>query len=87
MKELKEGMVLQQETCDEILISLDGVSRRVNVHFEYWLIKDINSKYYILYNLNNQKEWKIEKSKMWLYFAENKKHNIKPIFKISDEVA
>lgn len=87
MKEIKEGTILLQETCDEILIGLNGNTTEVNKHIEHWLVKDIKKNEFVLYNLDNQRIWKISKDKMQYYLFENKKYNIKAIFTISNEVA
>ena len=87
LEQLKEGMILEQDTCDEIHIDLYGNIRRINEHIEHWLIKDITANYYVLYNLDNQRIWRISKEDMPLYFLENKKVGLNAMFRISKEVA
>ena len=87
MEKLKEGMVLEQDTCDEIQIDLYGNTRRINEHTEHWLIKDITANYYVLYDLDTQRTWRIKKEEMKYFLAENKKLNIRPMLRISKEVA
>lgn len=87
MEKLKEGMVLEQDTCDEIHIDLYGNTRRINEHTEHWLIKDITTNYYVLYNLDNQRIWRIPKEDMPVYILENKKFGVNAMFRISKEVA
>lgn len=81
------GTILLQNTCDSILIDINGKSERINQHIEHWTIENITSNYYYLYNLDNGKTWKIKKENMLNYIKENKKYNIKPLFTISTEKA
>lgn len=90
MKELeniKEGTILEQETCDEILMDLHGNTQGVNEHIEHWLVKDETSNGYVLYNLDTQRTWKVKKNDMRLWLRGNKSFGIKPLFKVSKEIA
>lgn len=87
MRKLEEGMILLQETCDSIEISLNGESRDIGYHIEHWLIQEITKNGYILYNLDKGRTWKVDKDKMEMYLWENKKMNIKPLLKLSEERA
>ena len=84
---IEEGTILLQRTSDAIELDLQGNSRAVNPHIEHWLVQEINSKNYVLYNLGTQRVWKIEKDKMGCYLLENKRFGIKPMFTISEERA
>lgn len=86
-RRLEEGTILLQRTSDAIELDLQGNSRAVNPHIEHWLIQEISSKNYVLYNLDTQRVWKIEKDKMACYLLESKTFGIKPMFTISEEVA
>ena len=87
MKELTEGMVLIHETCDEILMDLRGNTQEVNPHIEHYLVKDVLKESYILYNLDKGYTWKVKKENMKLWLKGNKSMGIKPMFRISEEVA
>lgn len=82
---LEIGMILEQETCDEILMDLKGNIQRVNPHIEHWVIEDITSKEYKLYNLDTQRTWKIKKIDMEYILYRGK--YVRPMLKISEEVA
>ena len=86
--ELKEGMILEQQTSDAIELDLQGkINNVINPHIEHWLIEDITSTNYVLYNLDNQRKWKIKKEDMKYYLMGNKRYGIYPMFTISKEVA
>lgn len=86
MKELIEGMILEQDTSDSIEMDLNGNTKEVNPHVEHWLVKDVTSNQYILYNLDTQRTWKVKKSDMSLWLRGNKSFGIKPMFRVSKEV-
>ena len=78
--EIEEGMVLEQDTCDEIWLDLNGNSKRINPHTEHLLVKDVSKEYITLYNLDTQRTHKIKKDDMKYYI-------IGGIYKMSNEVA
>ena len=84
--ELEIGTILEHETCDSILMDLQGNTQDVNRHIEHWVVADITSKSYMLYNLDKNGTWRIPKEKMEIYLKGIKKYKIKPMFKISKEV-
>lgn len=84
---IEEGTILLQRTSDAIELDLQGNSRAVNPHIEHWLVQEINSKNYVLYNLDTQRVWRIERERMASFLWESKAYGIKPMFTISEEVA
>lgn len=85
--ELKEGVVLEQLTSDAIEMDLEGHTEDINPHIEHWLVKDITTNYYVLYNLEKGYNWKVKKENMGFFLKGNKKWDIKPLLTISKEVA
>lgn len=81
------GTVLLHRTCDEIRIDLNGNTEGINEHMEHYVIEDITSKTYNLYNLDRGNTWRIEKEKMKYYLQGNPRYNIAPMFEISNEKA
>lgn len=86
MIKLAEGTILLQETCDEIHFDLQGNFEEVNPHTEHWLVKDVTTNSYVLYNLDTQRTRNVSKEEMQYALRGNKKYGIKPIFQISKEV-
>lgn len=86
-KTIEEGTILLQRTSDAIEMDLQGNTYEVNPHTEHWLVQEINSKSYVLYNLDTQRTWRVERDRMASYLWESKSLGIKPMFTISEEVA
>ena len=74
------GTVLEEETCDSIELWLDGKSKRNNVHTIHWVINDMGTWGFQLYNLDTQKTKRISRAEMNYYLHEG-------WYKISKEVA
>lgn len=87
VRSLEEGTILLQDTCDEIHFDLAGNFEEINPHTEHWLVQEVTSKGFVLYNLDTQRVRRMSKEDMASYLAESKKYGIKPIFTISEEVA
>ena len=87
MKEIEEGMILLQNTCNEIKIDMKGKATRINEHTEHWLIQEIKKDNVVLYNLDNQRTMKIERKTLINMLTGINKYNIKPMFTISNERA
>lgn len=87
LSRLEEGTILLQDTCDAIEMDLRGNSQRINPHTEHWLVQEINSKSYVLYNLDNQRSWRVPKEEMALYLYGNERFGLKAMLRISEEVA
>lgn len=87
LSRLEEGTILLQDTCDAIEMDLRGNSQRINPHTEHWLVQEINSKSYVLYNLDTQSTWRVPKEEMALYLYGNERFGLKAMLRISEEVA
>ena len=87
VRSLEEGTILLQDTCDEIHFDLAGNFEEINPHTEHWLVQEINSKSYVLYNLDNQRSWRVPKEEMALYLYGNERFGLKAMLRISEEVA
>ena len=87
LSKIEEGTILLQDTCDAIEMDLAGNSLRINPHTEHWLVQEINSKSYVLYNLDNQRNWRVPKEEMALYLYGNERFGLKAMLRISKEVA
>lgn len=87
MIKIEEGMVLLQNTCDEIKIGIRGELQRINEHIEHWLVKDIKTNSTTLYNLDTGKSMRVDNNTLCNMLKENKRLKIKPIFTISNEKA
>jgi len=84
-KEIEEGTILEQDTCDEIQISLNGDVNSINEHTEHWLVQNITPNTYELYNLDTKCFMRVKKDMMKAYLIGNHKMGIKPMFRISNE--
>lgn len=87
VRSLKEGTILLQETCDEIHFDLAGNFEEINPHTEHWLVQEVTSKGFVLYNLDTQRVRRISREDMASHLWSSKQYDIKPIFTISEEVA
>lgn len=87
LSKLEEGTILLQDTCDAIEMDLAGNSLRINPHTEHWLVQEVTSKGFVLYNLDTQRVRRISKEDMASHLWESKQYDIKPIFRISKERA
>ena len=87
LSKIQEGTILLQDTCDEIHFDLVGNFEEINPHTEHWLVQEVTSKGFVLYNLDTQRVRRISKEDMVMHLWESKKNGIKPIFRISEEVA
>lgn len=61
--------------------------KEANPHTEHWLVQEINSKSYVLYNLDTQSTWRVPKEEMALYLYGNERFGLKAMLRISEEVA
>ena len=84
---IEEGTILLQDTCDEIHFDLAGNFEEINPHTEHWLVQEVTSKGFVLYNLDTQRVRRISKEDMASHLWESKQYDIKPIFRISEERA
>lgn len=65
------GNILYQKTSDEIRFDLEGNFETINEHEEPWLVLDIKKDVYLLFNLKNQRKYKMhEKELSWLLIHE-----------------
>lgn len=87
VRSLEEGTILLQDTCDEIHFDLAGNFEEINPHTEHWLVQEVTSKGFVLYNLDTQRVRRISKEDMASHLWESKQYDIKPIFRISEERA
>lgn len=87
MIKIEEGMVLLQNTCDEIKIGIRGELQRINEHIEHWLVKDIKTNSTTLYNLDTGRSMKVDNKTLYNMLKGNERLNIKPMFTISNERA
>ena len=87
VRSLEEGTILLQETSDEIHFDLAGNFEEINKHIEHWLVQEVTSKGFVLYNLDTQRVRRMSKDEMASHLWESKQYDIKPIFRISEEVA
>lgn len=85
--EIKEGTILVQKTSDEILLDLDGRTQAINEHEEHWLVEETTKDKVKLYNLDSGSTWKLEKAVLIGMIKGSKRFNLKPMFRISEEVA
>lgn len=84
MRKIEEGTVLIQDTCDEIVFTINGEFKRINPHIEHWIVVDIKSNSYNLYNLDTGRDWKIEKRIFENMLLGNKRLGIEPVLIITD---
>lgn len=87
MKEIKEGTILLQETCDAIEMDLEGNTQDINRHTEHWLVEDIRTNTIKLYNLDTQRTITYKKDELNGLLRGNKYYGIKPMFTISNDIA
>ena len=87
VRSLEEGTILLQETSDEIHFDLAGNFEEINPHTEHWLVQEVTSKGFVLYNLDTQRVRRMDKQEMASHLWESKAYDIKPIFTISEERA
>ena len=87
VRSLEEGTILLQDTCDEIHFDLAGNFEEINPHTEHWLVQEVTSKGFVLYNLDTQRVRRISREDMASHLWESKQYDIKPIFRISEERA
>lgn len=65
----KIGDVLIQRTCDAIETDLNGNSKEINPHNEHWLIEDMGSWGFKLYNLDTQRVRAFSRAEMNIALA------------------
>lgn len=67
MVQIDIGSVLYQKTSDEIKFDLEGNYETINEHEEPWVILDYKNNTYLLYNLKNQRKYKMQERELeWL---------------------
>lgn len=77
VERLTEGMVINLRTSD----SVDPITRReTNPHIEKEVVLEVKRDSIVLFNLENQRESKVEKGRMDLYLRRG-------IYEITDEKA